>query len=309
MLLGFGLAAIVVLVYSVGPEQVLRTLIAAGPLFPLILVLDSSWVVVEGLALLWVLGPDAKRLPFRAWLQGTLAHYVTMTVLPVGRAGAEVVRAALFGPYVGKAEAALGAAFIESGTLLANTVVSLICLVAVLQTGERTLALFLAGNATITLVLGGLVYLGLARAGGLSKVRLLHRFASIGEDIHHCFERSKPRHLLGFLGVTLARTVQTLEYGVIILAVSGSFSSHQMLVAQGIHLVGAGLGDLVPNQVGVTEGTYHIFAKALGFQHAPDKAVAVALLARISCLGVAALSALWLQLLPKAKSGPSLSTG
>lgn len=300
LLLAFGVAALMLLVRSVGAELVFRTLLAAGPFFPLILILDLGWVVFEGLALLWVLGPEAKRLPLRAWLQGTLAHYVTMTVLPVGRAGAEVVRAAVFGPHVGKAEAAMGAAFIESGTLIGNTLISLICLSAVIQTGERSLSLLLAGNAAVTFVLGGLVYLGLARAGGLTQLRFLQRFAAFGQDIRRAFDSSRPRHLLGLVAITAARTVQTLQYGVIILAVSGVFSFHRMLVAQGIHLVGAGLGDMVPNQVGVTEGAYRLFASALGLAKNPDKAVAVALLARLSSLGVATLSSILLQIVPKA---------
>jgi len=300
MLLVFGAAALVLLVRSVGPALVLRTLLEAGPYFPLILILDLGWVVFEGLALLWVLGAEAKRLPFRAWLQGTLAHYVTMTVLPVGRAGAEVVRAAVFGPYVGKAEAAMGAAFIESGTLIGNTMISLLCLTAVLQTGEQSLSLLLAGNAAVTLALGVLVYLGLSRAGGLTKLRLLQRFAPFGQDIRRVFDRSRPRHLIALMGITVARTLQTLQYGVIILAVSGVFSFHRMLVAQGIHLVGAGLGDMIPNQVGVTEGAYRVFAGALGLAKSPDKAVAVALLARLSALGVATLCSVLLQIVPKA---------
>jgi hypothetical protein len=81
-------------------------------------------------------------------------------------------------------------------------------------------------------------------------------------------------------------------------AVAGSFKFTSSFVAEGVHLVGAGLGDMVPNQVGVAEGAFRYFAPTLGLGASPEKALAIALVARISVVVSAALAALALLLVP-----------
>jgi hypothetical protein len=78
----------------------------------------------------------------------------------------------------------------------------------------------------------------------------------------------------------LGRLFQTVQYGVILVAVGGSLGVLSALISQAIHLVGAGLGDLVPNQAGITEGAYWVFADALGLSSDPAAAVGIALVAR-----------------------------
>jgi hypothetical protein len=293
-----GTLAIGWLVHSVGFHRVLEVLASAGPLLPLIFVLEASWVLCEGVGFLVLLGPDVRRLPLRVWYQGTLAHYVTMTILPVGRAGAEVVRGTMWGPFVGRSEAASSAALFQAAALFGNALISLTCAGFAACRSAPLLTSVLFGNAAVTGVLGVMIYLGLARAQKLTQFKLLKRFASFGDDIVEGFRRSRPRHVSALAVVTAGRLVQTVEFGVIMLAVSGSLSWEKMFLAEGIHLIGAGLGDMVPNQVGVQEGAYRAFAPALGFGAEPEKAIAVALLARFAVLGVAATSGLLLQLLP-----------
>ena len=96
------------------------------------------------------------------------------------------------------------------------------------------------------------------------------------------------------IGFSVAgRVIQTLQYGVILVAVGGILTPTSALVTEGIHLVGAGLGDMVPNQVGITEGAYRVFASALGLEDAPARAISIALVARLcqSSLAAAALAA------------------
>lgn len=299
--LALGVGAVFALVHSVGVDAVVKVLVTAGPWLPLILLLDVSWAAVEGLAVLILYGPEpAKKIPVRAWLQATLVHFTTMMVLPVGRTGAEVARATLLAPHVGKTRATAGAALMQTLTLVANTIISMICLTAVVSApGSRELSLLLFGNGAATLALGGGLYLVMRRAkiGGFLG-RKFEKMAHFGPELDGHFRESRPRHLIALgMGLT-GRSLQTLQYGVIFLAVTGQFELSSTLIAQGIHLVGAGLGDMVPNQVGITEGAYRIFAGTLGLAEAPEKAVAIALLARTSNLGAAGLCALVVQLLP-----------
>jgi hypothetical protein len=71
------------------------------------------------------------------------------------------------------------------------------------------------------------------------------------------------------------RTAQVLQYTILVLAMSGSTSLGRSLLAQGINLVGTSLGDLVPGQLGVTDGAFALSASALGITAADAIAISV----------------------------------
>jgi hypothetical protein len=139
------------------------------------------------------------------------------------------------------------------------------------------------------------------RVGGFLG-RRFQRLADLGPEIDREIQLTRGRRAVALLLCVLARLVQTLQYGVMLVAVTSAFSFSRMFVAQGIHLVGAGLGDMVPNQVGVTEGAFRFFAPALGLSDAPERALSVALLARVSVLCVAGLGVIIVQLLSRANA-------
>lgn len=299
-LLAAGLFAVGWLVHSVGPALVWEVVVAAGPWLPLLFILEFSWVVVEGVGLLFLLGSWRREISIKSWCMATLVHFTTMMVLPVGRAGAEALRATLLSRHVGAGRSAAASSLMQALVLLGNTLVSLVCaLVVHLRGGPSDLVLLLVGNAVATAFLGGGLYVLLRRAklGGFLG-RHFARMANFGPELDEHVRENRQRHLPAFAFVLLGRLVQTLEYGFIFAAVAGSFDGAGMFVAQGIHLVGAGLGDMVPNQVGVTEGAFRYFAPALGFAEHPERAVSLALLARLSTLTVAGLCATVVQLVP-----------
>jgi hypothetical protein len=85
------------------------------------------------------------------------------------------------------------------------------------------------------------------------------------------------------IGICFAgRLIQAAQYGVILHAVGGALTPSSGFITQGIHLVGAFLGDMVPNQVGFNEGAYRLFAPVLGLSHDPARAVSIALVARVA---------------------------
>jgi hypothetical protein len=66
----------------------------------------------------------------------------------------------------------------------------------------------------------------------------------------------------------------------LVVAVGGSLGVSGTLLAQSIHLVGAGLGDMVPNAAGITEGAYRAFGHLLGV--GPAAAISIALVHRLA---------------------------
>jgi hypothetical protein len=91
------------------------------------------------------------------------------------------------------------------------------------------------------------------------------------------------------------RLVQVVQYGVLIAGVGGAFGVGSALCAEGIYLVGAAAGAVIPAQLGATEGTFTLAARALGLS--PASAVSIALLAHVAqlaCIAVGSLLLVWL---------------
>jgi hypothetical protein len=93
---------------------------------------------------------------------------------------------------------------------------------------------------------------------------------------------------------TLSRATQVLQYAVVLHAVGGIVTLRGAFVTHGIHLVGATAGDMIPNQLGVMDGIYRTFARALGFADAPERALSIAFLmhiAQLLCAGACIVTA------------------
>jgi hypothetical protein len=290
-----GVGALVGLVREAGPARVWAVLRGAGPWLPLVMVLEAVCVaVVDALVIRTLLAHLGVSPPLRPTVRSTLLAYSAMVFLPAGRTGAEVVRAAVLSKHAGVPMVAACATHAQGVTLLATALVSLPCAVAVGlvagPSGALTLACF--GNAAVCAVLGLVFLLGprLAMSGGALGARLKARFTRGGEydaALRRLPTLPLPALALSFVG----RVLQTVQYGVVLHAVGGSFGAQGALVAQGIHLVGAAAGDMVPNQAGILEGAYRLFADALGFASDPAKAVSIALVVRLSQVALGAVSA------------------
>lgn len=290
LLLAFGALALVLLIRHVGALQVLATLKTGGFWLPVIMLLEAAWIGMDVLALKLFYGAAAKQVSLRQWCRSMMMHYVVMVLFPAGRAGAEITRAAMLAPVVGGHRASAGAVQIQSVVLIANALISTICLVAVvLVAGSGSGLLWLLFvNAVGTLFLGAMLYLG-ARIGNVGSWlgRRIKSLSRHGPEVDALLSQA-PLVPWGPLGcAAVGRAIQTLQYGVVLYSVGGNLSLLNALITEGIHLVGAGLGDMVPNQVGITEGAYSIFAGMLGVGAAA--AVSIALLARLGQFTLAGL--------------------
>jgi hypothetical protein len=219
-----------------------------------------------------------------------------MVLLPAGRAAGEVTRATMLSSHIGTTRAAAASTLLQAAYLSANGFLSLAaCLVVALSYGsDSLLAILLAGNAAVqTLICTGLI------------LTLRHR--PLGEWLERMrlklFPRARPsppiepemRQRLPWASVgtcIVSRSVQLVQYGVLLLAVGGVASVRNAFVAHGIHLVGATIGDFVPSQLGVVDSLYRAFAPDLGFADVPARALSIALVVRVAQLIFAAVCVL-----------------
>jgi hypothetical protein len=298
VLLAFGVAAVVGLVYDAGPEKVWNTLVHASVWLPLVALFEIGFVGMDVVSLRLMYGERARNVPMSVWLRSALMAYGVMILLPAGRAGGEVVRAANLAPYVGGPRAAAGATLLQGVTLWGNTLISIPCYIAVaFASGPGSpLGLLAAGNGLVTAILGSLLLFG-ARFSSLGGWlgRRIKALAAHGTHFDKSLREMPAVPVLPIGAALMGRLFQSAQYGVILVAVGGTLTVSSALVAQTIHIVGAGLGDMVPNQAGITETAYRLFRGDLGFVAA--QAVSMALLHRIVQFSLAgsslAVGALW----------------
>jgi len=292
-----GFVLLAYLVYEAGPARVWGALVDAGPYLPLILLADFGWFFGEVVAHRVLLEDDAPKMPLGELVRANLAAFAFVVLAPLGKAGAEVARAVAVARRVGGPRAVAAAANVQSASLLGNAIVSVPCALAVfgILGVESILGWLVVGNAVVTLSIGSFT-LVLARRGRLGE-RLAERFDALsvsGPETDLALRVRRGTFAKAVAATAAARVSQTVQYGVLLLAVGGTLTVSSALATQGVHLVGAGLGDFVPGQVGVVEGAYRMFASALDL--APARSLSIGLLARTSSLILAASSLLGLLL-------------
>ncbi len=309
LLLLAGVTAVGLLIRETGPEKIGATILGAGALLPLIALLEAAWISMDTFAVRAVLGEHGKAAPWKLYLRSGLVAYSIMVLLPAGRPGGEVARAALLGPHVGAARAGAAAARIFGVTLFANTLISVPCFFAIASVVgvKSSLAGAIVVNAFGTgfLGLGVLLVTRRSKVGGLLAKRfrsMVHWGPAFDEALREMPAIPSKAIFLCFIG----RMIQMLQYAVILHAVGGKLTLTSGFVTQGIHLVGAFAGDIVPNQVGFNEAAYRLFSEALGLADDPARAVSIALVARLAQFFLAgaafAITAVWKRPFPASGS-------
>jgi len=200
---------------------------------------------------------------------------------------------------VGGARAAAMAARLQAATMLGNTAISVPCWIAVALASHAGsgLAWAVLINAFGTAVIGTVLILATRRSKvGAWLGAKFPALASHGPSFDAALRAETP-WAPAIAAATLGRAFQTVQYGIILLAVGGALTVESAFVSQAIHLVGAGMGDMVPNQVGITEGAYALFADVLGLSGQTARAIGIALVARICQFSLAGTclitTALW----------------
>ncbi|HEY8091804.1 MAG TPA: hypothetical protein VIF09_28275 [Polyangiaceae bacterium] len=301
-----GLTLVAYLVRDAGPERVAAILWQAGRWLPLILLLELFQVSTDFLALRSILRDRWRQIPPATWVRSSAIAYAMMTLLPAGRAAGEVTRATLFASTIGAPRAATTSTLLQAAYLAANGMLSIVGCVAVgSRFGWQTpLALLLAGNVLFQAMIasGLLAILRDARLGRwLDRTRRRIVRGAVESPPLDPEERRQIPVGAAFI-CSMGRAAQVAQYGIILHAVGGVLTLRNAFVAHGIHLVGATLGDLMPNQLGVTDGAYRTFAADLGFAAEPARALSIAFVVRIAQLTLAGTCVLFASLTKHAGS-------
>jgi uncharacterized membrane protein YbhN (UPF0104 family) len=272
-----GAAAIALLVRSVGVAALVAALRASARWLPLLFALEAGRAALEAFAT-WSLSARVRarvRLPELA--RAHLIAYAVSMVMPAGRAAGEATKAALLSRRVGAPEAAAVAAGNQSAALLGGALAAVPCAVAaaVLAPGSPltwALAVFAAGSSALTAAFQ------LALRRGALGGSLLRRITGT-EEAPAAFREALARMPAVPLGATLAavgsRALFAVELAVLLHAAGGS--ALRAPLALGVSLVGGALGDLVPGQLGASDGAFALAAPLLGITRADGVALAMTL--------------------------------
>lgn len=291
-LLALGLGLVGYFVWSTGPGNVALALSEAGRWLPLLAVFEVLVAFTDVGAIAALLGPAAADVPIRSWLRSSAISYTCLALMPAGRTASEAARATVLSPHVGSPRAVTAGAQLQAAALVADAMISLLCAAVLVPFAARArgLPLMLVGNAVLVGA-GGVTLLVLARnervaaAVGRRFPRLVAGLAA-GEGRPHTW--GGKACLWSFAG----RALQVLEFGVAVVAVGGLLSLPSASAAFGVHAVSATVGVAVPNQLGVADGAYVLYADILGFGAAPARALAAMLTVRVTQVGLALLGML-----------------
>jgi hypothetical protein len=302
LLLIAGILALVFLIRKEGAAHLWALLVAARWHLPMLLLLEVLFVAGDAIAVAILLSSSAKKVPIRDWIRSTAMAYGFMVLLPAGRAAGEIGRASVLGPWVTLAAAASAGAELQGLAVLSNAALSLLsaltCLPRFGLFSIVTASMF--ANTVVLSVLGfGLLALPRSRRlRGWFEKRFPKSLASFADRV------TTPARVLltAFAACFIGRLFQTWQFGVMVEAISGvPISVLSSIDSQGVHLVGATLGDLVPGQVGVVEGCYVYFSPILKLANDSASALAIPLVGRVAQLTLACTSVILAFAIPVSK--------
>lgn len=287
-----GVVAIVLFIRHHGADVVWAALQRALPWLPLLIALEVGWIAADLLVWRSFLGHKrAGRVPLRAWLRGSLLAYFVMIVLPAGRAGGDAARATVFARHIGKSAAAAGCVHSIGAGLVGNALISVPCVIAsgVTLGWAEPLTLLIAGNGLLTLGLGTTTILWPRKLGIGRWMSRRAGLEAVDNAFDHMWQRSLMLSVKAVLWSGLGRAVQVGLIATVLLALGEVPGLERALLSEGIYLVSAALGDVAPNQLGVTEGAFVAFGDQLSLQHL-ESPLTIALLIRMIQLTVGILA-------------------
>ncbi|HEY3804237.1 MAG TPA: lysylphosphatidylglycerol synthase domain-containing protein [Kofleriaceae bacterium] len=289
-----GLGLVALIVRDLGFDVVGHAIERAAAYFPFVVLLEGAILACSTLALRALYGDAGKNVPVSQLARAALVGYAVQGVMPAGRAAAEATRASLLARWVGTARAAAAAGRMQAVVLIANGIVSTAATIAVLADGRapRWLPIVIGANSVVTLGLGGAILIVARRAKiGSWLGRRVKRLAGFGADLDVALRAEAPVPAAAIAWELLGRVVQVAQNAVLIACLgTGAVSLGLAFCAEGIHLVGAAVGDLIPAQLGATEGNFRLAGSALGLSHASAVSIAViAHLAQLVWVSVGAL--------------------
>lgn len=283
------LVALVLVVRAVGTDEVLGLVAQAAPWLPVAALLELGRIGLDALATRLVLGPRGREIAVhRLLLLHVVAHGV-MNVMPAGRGTSEAAKAIILADQLGGEAAASMGTTNQANVLISSALFSLPCaLAAHLALHSAGLTAAIVAHFVVLFAAGyGLRFL---QTHPRAVDWVAGRSPRWSARVHAFAEASRqtPTVAVGpVAAMALGRLLQTLEYAVLAHAVGLGVTPLAALAVQGLNLVAAAVGVLVPGQLGSSEVIFALAADALGTT--PAQAVSIALLAHTVSLAFAGM--------------------
>jgi lysylphosphatidylglycerol synthase-like protein len=275
-----GLVAVVLIVRHVGARVVWATLRPAIGFLPALCALELCRMACEAAASYLAFGPVASRIPRLALLRANVVGPALSNLAPAPRVVNETIKVTLLGPYAG-VEAATCVGFVnQAATLMAIALFSIPCSVAMFVLSGASIWFWAVVVHGVVLGASGLGLRAATSARG-PVAWVARRFPRL-EPRATLFREHASSVKLWATGPTVAlfvnRCFQAAEYAVAARAVGIDATAMRALASEGVNLVAAAVGVLVPGGLGTTDGAFTLAAELLSTTTA--RATSLALLVR-----------------------------
>lgn len=267
--IGFGVAGLIglgILVATVGPRVIWETLEPAMGWVPLIGFLELGRIGSEAFATWIALGEERKKIPIPSLFRATLVGHAIANFAPAPRVVNETIKGTVVAPHVGIAAATSAGISMQAATLSCVGLMSIPCGLAILSLGGASVWFYASMIHATTMIASGLAIRAVARAKGPGRW-LAKKFPKMGSTPADVAAHNARSSVFGF-GPTFAlmgnRITQVLQLFLAAKAVGIDTNVLRALAAQGVNLVAAAVGVLVPGGLGTSDGAFSLAAELLG---------------------------------------------
>ena len=279
LLLAVGMVICFVLVTELGSARLQQSLWFLAPYVPLLMLIEGGRFVAELIsARVILLRAGDTGVSWALLMRAQCVAHACNKVMPAGRATGEALKAAILAPTAGAAKAVgLGAAA-QIMTLLVNGAIALVAgAVAWLWFGVMREAIALGVYGLMGTMLGIAVVISLQHPRLLTWLQRLPAMASMEHHAHDLLQCGVRFGGWAIFWHAAAKAAQTLQLVVLLYALGRGISPGLSLIAEGIQIVGAAAGDLLPAQLGATEGAFTLTASSLGISASAGLSLALVL--------------------------------
>jgi hypothetical protein len=286
LLAAIGIGGTIWLTSYIGFTRVADAVAGSGTWFALVLAIEGARIALDAAATQMLLD---KRAPLGPLVYAHILAYPLVLLFPAGRLAGEALKANVLAPHVGLDRAAAAAIFNQALPLIGGFVISLPCVVV------AAARLGVSHALTIAVLIQMLTAAALALA-----IMIAARRKSIGQMLNKlsprlgvAAEKTRGRVFdLGWLplGPLAAAVANRTLLGVQLVSLTVGLRAGEALdgvLVLGAHLVGAAAGDVIPAQIGATDGSLALAAESVAITL--EQAVAISLLFHASQLVWAAV--------------------
>lgn len=274
-----GTLGMVGLVRSVGLHHLVSILRTSAVWLPFLFLMEGLHIVADASLTYAISQPVRERVSLASLARIHIIGFAVGLTVPAGHAAAEATRAALLSRSIGVPNAAAVGATSQSMSLLGGALIALPCLIASLwKTGASALS-------------GAILLFTLVMAGSFATIQVACRLKNIGGFVGKRFagirqttlafqDAARNIPIFPWRAVAAAfvnRAISVGEYALLLFAIGQPYGLGQSLLAVGVSFIGGSLGDLIPGQMGATDGAFALAAPILGMTAAEGIGLSVML--------------------------------